>query len=85
MSVIQTHCLVCDDLPQSIAFFSSVDVDRVMRKEPDMDCKTPSNPHGLTIEYGIPLGESLNIHESIEKAKGSDLNDWPWHKRPHNA
>lgn len=66
-----------NDLPQSVAFFSSVDVDRVLRKEPHMECKSPSNPHGLSKGYNIPLGESLNIQESIEKAKGSDLNYSP--------
>lgn len=45
-----------------------------------MDCKTPSNPHGLTVGYGIPLGESLDIQQTIEKAAGADLNEWPWHK-----
>uniref|UniRef100_A0A1B6D0L6 DNA polymerase subunit gamma-1 n=1 Tax=Clastoptera arizonana TaxID=38151 RepID=A0A1B6D0L6_9HEMI len=58
------------DLPQSIAFFSSVEVDKVLRKEANDNCKTPSNPHGLTRGYGIPLGESLDIYECIEKAKG---------------
>lgn len=73
-----------NDLPQSVAFFSSVEVDRALRKEARMDCKTPSNPHGLTIGYGIPLGESLDIQESIKKANGCDLNDWPWHKQSNN-
>lgn len=70
-----------NDLPQSVAFFTSVEVDRAMRKESRMDCKTPSNPHGLTTGYSIPLGESLDIRESIQKANGCDLNDWPWHKQ----
>lgn len=64
------------DLPMSVAFFSSVEVDSVLRKECTMDCKTPSNPHGLQLGYGIPPGESLNIYDAIEKAGGNDLTKW---------
>ncbi|XP_050298429.1 DNA polymerase subunit gamma-1, mitochondrial isoform X2 [Anthonomus grandis grandis] len=59
------------DLPQAVAFFSSVEVDTVLRKECDNDCETPSNPHGLKKGYGIDNGESLNIYQAIEKAKGN--------------
>ncbi|XP_053616538.1 DNA polymerase subunit gamma-1, mitochondrial [Plodia interpunctella] len=58
-----------NDLPLSVAFFTSVEVDRVLRKEADMDCVTPSNPHGLEKGYGIPNGESLNIFDVLEKCK----------------
>ena len=59
------------DLPQSCAFFSSVDIDKVLRKEVDMDCITPSHktkiPHGesVTIEKLIGMGAeaSLNLGE----------------------
>ncbi|EMC98485.1 hypothetical protein BAUCODRAFT_32533 [Baudoinia panamericana UAMH 10762] len=44
-----------DDLPQSCAYFSAVDIDHVLRKEVDMDCVTPSHPNK------IPPGESLDI------------------------
>jgi DNA polymerase gamma 1 len=44
-----------NDLPQSCAYFSAVDIDHVLRKEVDMDCITPSN-----LEK-IPHGESLDI------------------------
>ncbi|PIO33889.1 hypothetical protein AB205_0177620 [Aquarana catesbeiana] len=44
------------DLPQSVAFFSAVDIDRCLRKEVNMDCATPSNPTGLEQKYGIPPG-----------------------------
>ena len=30
-----------DNLPANAAFFSSVDIDTVMRKEPSADCVTP--------------------------------------------
>ncbi|XP_053959040.1 DNA polymerase subunit gamma-1, mitochondrial [Anastrepha ludens] len=68
------------DLPMSVGFFSSVEVDTVLRKESTMDCKTPSNPHGLHIGYGIPPGESLNIYDAIAKAGGGNIAQWPWIK-----
>lgn len=70
-----------NDLPQSIAFFTSVEVDRALRKEAQMDCKTPSNPHGLKAGYGIPLGETLDIQKAIEMAGSNDLNEWEWQQR----
>lgn len=56
-----------DDLPQGVAFFSSVDVDRVLRKEVDMPCVTPSQPNP------IPPGESLDIAQTLEKTHGGSL------------
>ncbi|KAK4505668.1 hypothetical protein PRZ48_003633 [Zasmidium cellare] len=50
-----------DDLPQSCAYFSAVDIDHVLRKEVDMDCVTPSHPEK------IPPGESLDIVQLLEK------------------
>ncbi|KXT01583.1 hypothetical protein AC578_6359 [Pseudocercospora eumusae] len=50
-----------DDLPQSCAYFSAVDIDHVLRKEVDMDCVTPSHPNT------IPPGESLDIMQLLEK------------------
>jgi DNA polymerase gamma 1 len=50
-----------NDLPQSCAFFSAVDIDHVLRKEVDMDCITPSHPNK------IPHGESLTISDLINK------------------
>ncbi|KAJ5893826.1 DNA polymerase gamma [Penicillium taxi] len=50
-----------DDLPQSCAYFSAVDVDHVLRKEVDMDCVTPSHPHK------IPHGETLDIAQLLAK------------------
>ena len=51
------------DLPQSCAFFSAVDIDHVLRKEVDMDCVTPSHPSV------IPPGESLTIQELLGKGQ----------------
>ncbi|KAJ9634963.1 DNA-directed DNA polymerase gamma mip1 [Knufia peltigerae] len=53
-----------EDLPQSCAFFSAVDIDHVLRKEVDMDCVTPSHPEK------IPHGESLDVNQLL--AKGSE-------------
>ncbi|KAK7086838.1 hypothetical protein SK128_016079 [Halocaridina rubra] len=54
------------DLPQSVAFFSSIDIDTVLRKEPHFDCITPSNPEGLLKGYGIQPGESLDIGQILD-------------------
>lgn len=51
------HALGMQDLPQSVAFFSAVDIDQCLRKEVTMDCVTPSNPTGLERRYGLPPGE----------------------------
>ncbi|CAK9295606.1 unnamed protein product [Gordionus sp. m RMFG-2023] len=58
------------DLPMSVAFFSSIDIDKCLRKEVDTDCITPSNPEGLNINYGIKSGEALNIEQIIAKTNG---------------
>jgi DNA polymerase gamma 1 len=44
-----------EDLPQSCAWFSAVDIDSVLRKEVDLDCVTPSHPNA------IPPGECVDI------------------------
>ncbi|CAI9719229.1 DNA polymerase subunit gamma-1-like [Octopus vulgaris] len=51
------HKLGIPDLPQSVAFFSAVDIDTCLRKEVDLNCVTPSNPHGLETGYNIPFGK----------------------------
>lgn len=65
VSNLWTRAIFCeqmgiDDLPQNCAFFSAVDIDKVLRKEVDMDCITPSNP------TAIPHGESLDIQRLLE-------------------
>ncbi|KAH8889284.1 DNA polymerase family A [Thozetella sp. PMI_491] len=57
------------DLPQSCAFFSAVDIDKVLRKEVDMDCVTPSNP------TPIPPGESLDIEALLAKGCKAKLDE----------
>ncbi|KAF9480454.1 hypothetical protein BDN70DRAFT_856879 [Pholiota conissans] len=56
-----------DDLPQGVAFFSAVDVDKVLRKEVDMPCVTPSQPEP------IPPGESLDITKILARTNGGSL------------
>ncbi len=58
-----------DDLPQSCAFFSAIDIDTVLRKEVDMDCVTPSNP------TPIPPGESLDIENLLAKGAAAKLDE----------
>ena len=65
------HQLNMNDLPQAVAFFSSVDIDTVLRKETNMDCETPSNPYGLRQGYGVPYGSSYDIYQILKKTKGS--------------
>ncbi|XP_062246286.1 DNA polymerase subunit gamma-1 [Platichthys flesus] len=69
------HALGMQDLPQSVAFFSAVDIDRCLRKEVNMDCDTPSNPTGLERRYGLPHGEALDIYEILNITKGSLIKD----------
>ena len=64
------HQLGFDDLPLSVAFFSAVDIDSCLRKEPHLDCVTPSNPDGLERGYNIPPGQALSIHDILEKTGG---------------
>ncbi|KAF8578913.1 hypothetical protein K439DRAFT_438357 [Ramaria rubella] len=56
-----------DDLPQGVAFFSAVDVDKVLRKEVDMPCVTPSQP------IPIPPGETLDIVSVLQKTNNGSL------------
>uniref|UniRef100_A0AAQ4QG03 DNA polymerase subunit gamma-1 n=1 Tax=Gasterosteus aculeatus aculeatus TaxID=481459 RepID=A0AAQ4QG03_GASAC len=70
MSVF-AHALGLQDLPQSVAFFSAVDIDQCLRKEVTMDCVTPSNPTGLERRYNLPPGEALDIYQILNATKGS--------------
>lgn len=72
--LVRAYCikkLGMTDIPQSIAFFSSVEVDTALRKDSLSDCITPSNPHGLSKGYGVPLGESLDIIKAVELSGGN--------------
>ncbi|KAF2746188.1 DNA polymerase gamma [Sporormia fimetaria CBS 119925] len=56
-----------NELPQSCAYFSAVDIDHVLRKEVDMDCVTPSH------KDPIPHGESLDILDLLAKGDAAHL------------
>jgi len=58
-----------EDLPQSCAWFSAVDIDTVLRKEVFMDCITPSHPEA------IPPGESLDIQTLLSKGSEATLDE----------
>lgn len=62
-------------LPQSIAFFTSVEIDTILRKEAESDCKTPSNQHGFSAGYSIKPGESVDIYEAVRRT-GGDMTSW---------
>ena len=67
-----TRTLFCynigmDDLPQSVAFFSAVDLDHVLRKEVYLSCETPSHPEA------IPPGESLDMEQVLGKTNNGRL------------
>ncbi|CAK7892969.1 DNA polymerase gamma [[Candida] anglica] len=66
ISNLWTRAMFCQQLginevPQSCAFFSEVDIDHVLRKEVGMDCVTPSHPES------IAPGESLGIEQLLQK------------------
>ncbi|KAK5902478.1 hypothetical protein CesoFtcFv8_007726 [Champsocephalus esox] len=65
------HALGMKDLPQSVAFFSAVDIDQCLRKEVNMDCVTPSNPTGVERRYGLAPGEALDIYQILDITRGS--------------
>ena len=71
------HKLGLNDLPQSVAFFSTVDIDQCLRKEVTMDCKTPSNPTGMERRYGIPQGER-NTFVPYYTWDGRWTRKWSW-------
>lgn len=66
-----------NDLPQSCAYFSAIDIDHVLRKEVDMDCITPSHPEA------IPVGESLDIVTLLKKGKAAKLDPKIVPNEPH--
>lgn len=67
------HALGLQDLPQSVAFFSAVDIDQCLRKEVHMDCVTPSNPAGLERRYGLSPGESPPFSYIFHIASGAQI------------
>uniref|UniRef100_A0A915D8M0 DNA-directed DNA polymerase n=1 Tax=Ditylenchus dipsaci TaxID=166011 RepID=A0A915D8M0_9BILA len=53
-----------NQLPQSVAFFSQVDIDTVLRKEVHTKCVTP-------LGNEIPAGEAVDINQILAKTRGS--------------
>ena len=76
-----------NDLPQSCAFFSAVDIDHVLRKEVDMDCVTPSHlnkiPHGESLSIGALLekGDAAKLDASIIPQQNLDVEKWSYSPR----
>ncbi|TID23209.1 hypothetical protein CANINC_003226 [Pichia inconspicua] len=58
-----------ENVPQSCAFFSCVDIDKVLRKEVDLDCITPSNPNP------IPHGENVDIYDLLKMTEVQEMLD----------
>ncbi|ODQ64564.1 hypothetical protein NADFUDRAFT_60318 [Nadsonia fulvescens var. elongata DSM 6958] len=63
-----------NDLPQSCAFFSAIDIDTVLRKEVDMDCVTPSHPNSIAPGESLDITALLakNVSLSEDHDRGSD-------------
>ena len=77
LSNLYTRCLFSfmtdvPDLPLSVAFFSAVEIDKVLRKDPTDDCVTPSSPDGLERGRGIPKGRSLDIQSILKLVNSLD-------------
>lgn len=61
------HKLHMDSLPQGVGFFAQIDVDKVLRKEADDPCVTPSHPEP------IPAGKAFDIYETLQETHGGSL------------
>ncbi|KAG7267582.1 hypothetical protein CRUP_006002, partial [Coryphaenoides rupestris] len=61
------HALGMRDLPQSVGFFSAVDVDRCLRKEVTMDCVTPQSDH-LTMPAVTKESDGARVHDAWIRA-----------------
>jgi DNA polymerase gamma 1 len=59
--------LQMEDLPEGVAWFAQVDVDKVLRKEVDDPCVTPSQPEP------IPHGKAYDIAETLAHTHGGSL------------
>jgi DNA polymerase gamma 1 len=74
ISNLWTRAMFCqqlgiDNVPQSCAFFSLIDIDHVLRKEVDLDCVTPSHP------TAIPSGEAIDIYDLLKKCPSLEIPD----------
>ena len=60
-----------DSLPQGVGFFAQVDIDKVLRKETDDPCITPSHteaiPFGKAVDIYQTLSDTNAVHREIEE------------------
>lgn len=61
------HRLQMDSLPQGVGFFAQVDIDKVLRKETDDPCITPSQTEA------IPFGKAVDIYQTLNDTNGGSL------------
>lgn len=61
------HRLQMDSLPQGVGFFAQVDIDKVLRKETDDPCITPSHTEA------IPFGKAVDIYQTLSDTNGGSL------------
>lgn len=59
--------LQMDSLPQGVGFFAQVDIDKVLRKETDDPCITPSHTEA------IPFGKAVDIYQTLSDTNGGSL------------
>ena len=77
-----------NDLPQSCAYFSAIDIDHVLRKEVDMDCVTPSHPtkippgESVTITQLLDKGSAAYLDPNLKPASPMNLGQYPYTPRP---
>lgn len=67
------HKLQMESLPQGVGFFAQVDIDKVLRKETDDPCVTPSQPNP------VPFGKAYDIGATLSLTHGGSL-----HRDGHN-
>lgn len=65
-----TRCMFCqqvgmEDIPASIAYFSLVDIDKVLRKEVDHKCITPSHPDPIDPGKAYDMDELVNLCNTL--------------------
>lgn len=68
ISNLWTRCMFAaqlgmEDLPLSVGFFSAIDIDTVLRKEPTLPCTSPSSP------VPVAPGQSVDIYQLLERVK----------------
>lgn len=88
ISNLWTRAMFCqqigiNDLPYSCAFFSAVDVDHVLRKEPFMDCVTPSHPNPIEPGESMDMFALLKECTTLEAGKvpNIDMSGFPYTPR----